>query len=1240
MQTKAASKEPSSSASRGFFSARPSSPSFFNSMVQAKCAACENEETVQQKEDATVDDPDLAVQAKSESSSTIPTVQTKCSACSGNDIKLQTKLTIGAPGDRFEQEADRMADTVMRSPDPRTMSMQRAPGPLHIQRESTESCSISEEAKEPDEVEEEKEDIDPAEQQTPVSPKRETGDVSPPADMESRLEGSRGGGAAMSASTRDFMESRFGYDFSGVRIHTGGESEHLNRGVRSLAFTSGRDVYFGAGQYRPDTDSGKHLLAHELTHVVQQSGSAGAGVVHEKADPKTISPSREEKPYYSGGGAWVSGTATHGVIEKLLRDHDDQLVTEAAIPGADRFVPMLNLIGVADLYKSSPAHHVTGVKAYKEADTEDRFVNMNNTDSRGTQPAVDSLPRRLKRKKGTRDWDGDFPEKIWIGELKPFATSKLKAGVNQLNSYTRGYKDFVKQANHVNGGQTRASINVERLDLKIPDYLNFDNFATQQKIPSKSTTPDKKTRLWVASAGNGVYLYTALAGNTEAAPPQEYFDELANMRKLVLGPLSEPAKTTARMKFASPSTKLSISSAGVGASRRVQRNTADRGANYWTDRAQDWEKVRSAWGMKFRAQTKGGLKSHVEKVRFEKALGRQGRSLKPVEKKEVKEYKQLMFWSGRAGKFLGKVRFMLGSAWDKALAVFEKMKTKMTGIRTKVLGMSETGLVKVSWQSRLIQALMVVCKAVFSSFITESFNFFAQCFHSAMDKVVEKFQAELDERFGEQICRARKLFEESKQKLEDEWGDVIQQIQNIVEAIQNVKRWVDICTTAVDLIRVGVQVISCLTPPGLGCLWGLVAQLGIGAMVGLVIGTQWFNDNIITPNVRQLLKDHIAPTYQNLINRVLGDGLKEYHCHIADEAIPTMNFEAKGGMAEGSAAMRAHRDSWENEFEPQIMADLQRVFGNPNGKKVTKEDVEKLLKKIQDSGLSMEEFKDRATMHKLLEQARDPKSGKLDIERAKAEAEKKEAPPPQTPPQRNINYPNARKQNTVFQKIHGWDPTIFIAKPGIKVDSDEFADAVYDMQGKVGVKQDGILGDETLVAFYDKNKKKPDIFYKESVQAIEQKKAAAEKAAKEKAEREAAKLPVSEGPEYTTVVTALPRDVKVLSAHTVPAASGGDHFPKGASINVYVVDVHSYMKVAGDHDVVDPKPSFIELDIHVDKKHIYRITNVAVDQFYIAKMFGDACYWTLMLEMTDGFTVDTPKGPFTLHRTMWCWKDK
>jgi hypothetical protein len=288
----------------------------------------------------------------------------------------------------------------------------------------------------------------------------------------------------------------------------------------------------------------------------------------------------------------------------------------------------------------------------------------------------------------------------------------------------------------------------------------------------------------------------------------------------------------------------------------------------------------------------------------------------------------------------------------------------------------------------------------------------------------------------------------------------------------------------------------------------------------------------------------------------------------------------------------------------------------------------------------MEEFKDRATMQALLEQARDPKSGKLDLERAKVEAEKKEAPSPPPAVERKIDYPHARKQNVVFQKMRGWDPTIFVAKPGIKVDSDEFANAVYDMQGLVGAKQDGILGDETLIAFYDANKKKQDLFYRESTQAIEEKKAAAEKAAAEKAEREASKYPVSEGPEYSTTIVGLPKDVKVINAHTVPATGPGDVIPKDSHINVYVVNVESYVHKTSDGYELVPEPAYVELDIHLHHKHVYRLTNVAVNRFYVTKMYGWACYWTLMIELKDGFTVDTPQGPFTLHRTEWCWSNE
>jgi len=102
----------------------------------------------------------------------------------------------------------------------------------------------------------------------------------------------------------------------------------------------------------------------------------------------------------------------------------------------------------------------------------------------------------------------------------------------------------------------------------------------------------------------------------------------------------------------------------------------------------EWEKERASFAKPFRAALKTTLKNWREKARFEKKLGRGSRTA-PNEQKEVKDYKDLMFWSGIAGKVLGRVRFLLGGAWDKALGVFEKVKEKLTAIRTKVRGLKE-----------------------------------------------------------------------------------------------------------------------------------------------------------------------------------------------------------------------------------------------------------------------------------------------------------------------------------------------------------------------------------------------------------------------------------------------------------------------------------------------------------------------------------------------------------------------
>lgn len=84
-------------------------------------------------------------------------------------------------------------------------------------------------------------------------------------------------GQALDAATRDFMESRFGYDFGQVRVHADAGAAQSAGAVNALAYTVGQNLVFGAGQYAPQTVEGRRLLAHELTHVVQQSGGARPG---------------------------------------------------------------------------------------------------------------------------------------------------------------------------------------------------------------------------------------------------------------------------------------------------------------------------------------------------------------------------------------------------------------------------------------------------------------------------------------------------------------------------------------------------------------------------------------------------------------------------------------------------------------------------------------------------------------------------------------------------------------------------------------------------------------------------------------------------------------------------------------------------------------------------------------------------------------------------------------------------
>jgi len=168
-------------------------------------------------------------------------------------------LFISRPSDPDEQEAERVSERVLRLPAPPSLSLSPATTPpiprIHRWWEQA------------------------GEAVAPVS-LRDRGDVSTRERDPAALVGALRGGRALSPKLRADFEPRFGLELSQVRVHTDGQAADAARALGALAFTFGRDVVFGAGQYRPETVAGRRLLAHELTHVVQQgAGRSPAGKV-------------------------------------------------------------------------------------------------------------------------------------------------------------------------------------------------------------------------------------------------------------------------------------------------------------------------------------------------------------------------------------------------------------------------------------------------------------------------------------------------------------------------------------------------------------------------------------------------------------------------------------------------------------------------------------------------------------------------------------------------------------------------------------------------------------------------------------------------------------------------------------------------------------------------------------------------------------------------------------------------
>jgi Domain of unknown function (DUF4157) len=289
---------------------------------------------------------------------------------------LQAKLTIGQPGDQYEQEADRVAAQVVQ----RTNLLKSNPSKPALQRQELKeedelqmkpeiSMLQRQEAEEEDELQmkpeismlqrQEAEEEDEL-QMKPLQRQKSQEHEEASADLETSINSARGRGQSLESGLQQQMGQAMAADFSGVKVHTDATADRLSQSIQAKAFTTGKDIFFKGGEYNPSSQSGQELLAHELTHVVQQTGRGDAPV---QRDALTEEEELQMKPM-SGQGI-LDRKLPHGVSQNgglvqqkqnLIQRKINRIEGVSSVPWQGKR-DKLNIL--ADKYNAKEEEHLT-----------------------------------------------------------------------------------------------------------------------------------------------------------------------------------------------------------------------------------------------------------------------------------------------------------------------------------------------------------------------------------------------------------------------------------------------------------------------------------------------------------------------------------------------------------------------------------------------------------------------------------------------------------------------------------------------------------------------------------------------------------------------------------------------------------------------------------------------------------------------------------------------------------------
>jgi len=233
---------------------------------------------------------------------------------------------VGEPNDQYEQEADRVAETVVaqlqamgdadsndngNNGDDSIIKLQRKPLFGSILQKLAVQRAVAEEEE--------------------ILMKSEQGETATASDaIESTINQKKGSGSALPDIFRSKVEQAIGADFSGVRVHTDQESDTLNRSLSARAFTTGNDIFFKQGEYNPTSSEGQKLITHELTHTIQQGASSHVGQM--KIQRLTF----ENTQWESAKSAKISSGGGGGAI--FIKDKGDPVVVKPAEEQAEESI--------------------------------------------------------------------------------------------------------------------------------------------------------------------------------------------------------------------------------------------------------------------------------------------------------------------------------------------------------------------------------------------------------------------------------------------------------------------------------------------------------------------------------------------------------------------------------------------------------------------------------------------------------------------------------------------------------------------------------------------------------------------------------------------------------------------------------------------------------------------------------------------------------------------------------------